>query len=111
MEETRSTSVVAHKTIQLLFLLYSEIENKEGYDTTVWIPTNLADSIYILQTAMLVGNGFGVYYSCGNLSITGGNPRFNCKSNEDPITYPCFKSGGPNIIGYELHTGEKLSVS
>ena len=111
MEETRSASVVAHKAIQSLFLLRSEIEDKEGYDTTVGIPTNLPDGIYILQTAMLVGNGFGVYYSCGKLSITGGNPSFNCKSDEDPITYPCFKSGGPNIIGHELHTGKKWSVS
>ena len=88
-------------------LLYSEIEDKEGYDTTVGIPTNLPDGIYILQTAMLVGNGFGVYYSCGKLSITGGNPSFNCKSDEDPITYSCFKSGGPNIIGHGLRTGTK----
>ena len=57
-------------------MLYLEIEDKEGYDTTVGTPTNLPDGIYILQTAMLVGNGFGVYYSCGNLSITGGNPRW-----------------------------------
>ena len=60
---------------------------------------------------MLAGNRFGVYYSCGNLSITGGNPSFNCKLDEDPITNPCFKSGGPNIIGHELDTGKKLGVS
>ena len=62
---------------------------------------------------MLVGNGFGVYYSCGKrkvsllylfgkASITGGIPNFNYKSDGDPIAYPCFKSGGPNIIGHEL---------
>ena len=86
-------------------MLYLEIEDKEGYDTTVGIPTNLPDGTYILQLAMLVGNGFGAYYSCGKLSITGGNPSFNCKSDEDPITYQCLKSGGPNIIGHALHTG------
>ena len=97
--------------VQLLFLLYLELEDKEGYDTTVGIPTNLPDGTYILQLAMLVGNGFGAYYSCGKLSITGGNPNFNCKSDEDPITYQCLKSGGPNIIGHELHTGTNWSVS
>ena len=89
----------------ILCLILPEIEDKEGFDTTVGIPTNLEDGIYILQTAMLVGNGYSVYYSCAKLSISGGNPSFNCKSDEPPITYSCFKSGGPHIIGHKLHTG------
>lgn len=78
----------------------------ERFDTTVGIPTNLQDGTYILRTAMLVGNGYDVYYSCGKLHISGGNPSFNCKSDEAPITYPCFKSGGPRLIGHKLHTGK-----
>lgn len=84
-----------------------DIKDMERYDTTVGIPTNLKDGIYILQTAMLVGNSYSVYYSCAKLSISGGNPSFNCKSDEAPITYPCLKSAGPNIKGHKLHTGAK----
>ena len=83
------------------------MEDKERFDTTIGIPTNLADGIYILQTAMLVGNGFSPYYSCGKLEITGGNPdHTDCQTDEEPITYDCHRSGGPHIIGHFLHTGK-----
>ena len=82
------------------------VEDKERFDTTIGIPTNLEDGIYILQTAMLVGNGYAPYYSCGKLEITGGNPGFtNCQTDEEPITYDCHKSAGPHIIGHFLHAG------
>ena len=42
---------------------------------------------------MIVGNG-GIYNSCAKLRITGGNPKFNCKSNEEPVTYDCLKAAG-----------------
>ena len=87
------------------------VEDKERFDTTIGIPTNLADGIYILQTAMLVGNGYSPYYSCGKLEITGGNPDLtDCQTDEEPITYDCHKSAGPHIIGHFLHTG-KLAFS
>ena len=83
------------------------MEDKERFDTTIGIPTNLADGIYILQTAMLVGNGYSPYYSCGKLEITGGNPDLtDCQTDEEPITYDCHKSAGPHIIGHFLHTGK-----
>lgn len=74
--------------------LHSETEDKDRYDTTIGIPTKLPDRIYILQTAMLVGNS-----------------KFNCKSDEDLIAYSCFKSGGPSIIGHKLHTGKHWKTS
>ena len=83
------------------------VEDKERFDTTIGIPTNLVDGIYILQAAMLVGNGYSPYYSCGKLQITGGNPDLtNCQTDEEPVTYDCHKSAGPHIIGHFLHTGK-----
>ena len=60
---------------------------------------------------MLVGNSHSVYYSCAKLSISGGNPRFNCKSDEAPITYPCLRSAGPDIKDHKLRTGALYKYS
>ena len=73
----------------------------ERYDTTVGIPTNLQDGLYVLQLAMLVGNGGAPYFSCAKLHITGGNTAFSCQSNELPVLYNCFRS----------NSGRKLSDS
>jgi len=67
----------------------------ERYDTTIAIPTNL-NGDYVLQVAMLVGNG-GVYNSCAKLRITGGNTGFSCRSNKNPVTYSCLKAAGPAL--------------
>lgn len=81
--------------------------DKDRYDTTIGIPTNLEDGLYVLQLAMLIGNIFQPYYSCGKLNITGGDPAFICNSNEPPILYDCLKTGGGrNLIGFHLHTGK-----
>eukprot|EP00111_Clytia_hemisphaerica_P017591 TCONS_00052069-protein len=69
-------------------------EDVERFDTTIGIPTNLADGYYSLQVSMLVGNG-GVYNSCGKIKVTGGNPSYNCWSSNRPVTNKCLRSGGP----------------
>ena len=83
------------------------MEDKERFNTTIGIPTNLKDCIYILQTAMLAGNGCSPYYSCGKLEITGENPGLtHCQIDKEPLTYDCHKNAGPHIIGHFLHTGK-----
>ncbi|XP_057302113.1 uncharacterized protein LOC130636415 [Hydractinia symbiolongicarpus] len=77
----------------------------ERFDTTIGIPTNLPEGYYVLQTAMLVGNGGEPYFSCAKLYITGGNPSFNCVSNRNPITYSCLRTGGPALETHFLKVG------
>jgi len=83
----------------------SDISDVERYDTTITVPTNLKDGVYILQFASLVGNIKDPYFSCAKLTITGGNPHMNCKSSKAPVTYKCFRSGGPPMS--KLTTGIK----
>ena len=74
--------------------------DRERYDTTIGIPTNLPDGFYVLQAAMIVGNG-GIYNSCAKLKIKGGNPTFNCKSNKEPVKYQCSKGAGKPFSSLE----------
>ena len=88
------------------FIFLTDNKDVERYDTTIGIPTNLEDGYYVLMLAMLVGNGQSPYFSCGKLHITGGNPDFNCQSNEPPILYGCFKSRvGRELKGSDLYEG------
>lgn len=80
--------------IQLLYFIV-DVSDVERYDTTVTVPTNLKDGVYILQFASLVGNIQQPYYSCAKLTVTGGNPSLKCSSNKPPTIYKCFRSGGP----------------
>ena len=84
--------ILAGIILENFFLI--DPKDVERYDTTVGIPTNLADGYYSLQVAMLVGNG-GVYNSCGKIKVTGGNPSFKCWSSKRPVTNSCLRSGGP----------------
>ena len=78
----------------------------ERYDTTVGIPTNLEDGLYVLQLAMLVGNGGAPYFSCAKLHITGGNTAFSCQSNDLPVLYSCFRSNsGRKLDDSDLYEG------
>ena len=72
-----------------------DVSDTERYDTTITVPTNLKDGVYILQFASLVGNIQQPYYSCAKLTVTGGNPSLKCTSNKPPTIYKCFRSGGP----------------
>ena len=81
------------------------MEDEERSDTTIGVPVNLAEGIYILQRAMLVGNGYSPYYSCGKLEIIEGNPDLtNCETDEEPITYDFHKSARPHFTGHFLRT-------
>lgn len=73
----------------------ADVSDTERYDTTITVPTNLKDGVYILQFASLVGNIQQPYYSCAKLTVTGGNPSLKCTSNKPPTIYKCFRSGGP----------------
>ena len=88
-------------------------ENVERYDTTIGIPTNLADGYYSLRVSMLVGNALKPYNSCGKLKITGGNPNFNCRSSKKPIKYTCQVAAGPRLIAISagIHIIPPLYVS
>ena len=72
-----------------------DVGDIEKYDTTITIPTNLKDGVYILQFASLVGNIKDPYFSCAKLTVSGGNPNMKCSSNKKPTIYKCFRSGGP----------------
>ncbi len=51
----------------------------ERYDTTIGIPINLEEGVYVLQWKALVGNDPTPYYSCSKLYIVGGDPKIsNC---------------------------------
>ena len=94
------------------FIFLLDDKDFERYDTTIGIPTNLEDGYYVLMLAMLVGNGLSPYFSCGKLHITGGNPDFNCQSNEPPILYDCFKSrAGRELKVSNLYEGIIKSFS
>ncbi|XP_004342896.2 chitinase [Capsaspora owczarzaki ATCC 30864] len=76
----------------------SEIDDVERYDTTITIPTNLADGVYSLQWVGLVGNAGTPYYSCAKLKVTGGNPAMSCPAPATIPAYTCLKSesGAPS---------------
>ena len=78
------------------------------YDTTFTIPTNLKPGYYVLQASMLVGNTQTPYYSCSKLYIKGGNPSFNCASNEPALKYSWMKSGGPALDGSVIEAGRSI---
>lgn len=75
----------------------SDVEDVERYDTTISVPYNLKDGIYVLQWVSLVGNINGPYYSCAKLKVSGGNPSMNCESRDGIPTAKCHRSGGPPI--------------
>lgn len=70
----------------------------ERYDTTITVPTNLADGVYVLQWVGLVGNAGTPYYSCSKLQISGGNPNLACPAPSSIPSYTCLKSqsGAPS---------------
>ena len=70
-------------------------EDVERYDTTLTIPYNLKDGVYVLQWISLVGNIKEPYYSCVKLKVSGGNPNLNCDSSDPIPTAKCHRSGGP----------------
>ncbi|XP_028393958.1 uncharacterized protein LOC114518207 isoform X2 [Dendronephthya gigantea] len=73
----------------------SERDDVERYDTTLTIPYNLKDGVYVLQWISLVGNIKEPYYSCVKLKVSGGNSNLNCHSNDPIPTAKCHRSGGP----------------
>ena len=73
----------------------AELDDVERYDTTLTIPFNLRDGVYVLQWISLVGNIKEPYYSCVKLKVNGGNPSMNCDSNDPIPTATCVRSGGP----------------
>lgn len=64
--------------------------DRERYDTSVGIPTNLEDGIYVLQWKALIGDDPLPFYSCSKLFITGGIPGPLCPSPLTPPTLPCY---------------------
>lgn len=48
-------------------------DDLERYDTSIAIPTNLEDGIYVLQWKALIGDEPLPYYSCSKLRIAGGH--------------------------------------
>ena len=94
-----------------LILILLDISDKERYDTTIGIPTNLPEGNYILQTARLVGNDKSPYYSCARLHISGGKTHKNCKSSS-MVTYDCHKSkGGIELVDSVIHKGRYYSFT
>jgi hypothetical protein len=74
---------------------YIELDDVERYDTTLTIPYNLRDGVYVLQWISLCGNIKEPYYSCVKLKVSGGNPSMNCESSDPIPTAKCLRSGGP----------------
>ena len=68
----------------------------ERYDTTVTIPFNLADGIYILQYKAALGVESKNYYNCAKLRVTGGDPSMDCTTNTAPPVGSC-RLGPPGV--------------
>ena len=64
------------------------------YDTTITVPYNLPDGMYVLQYVAALGNEAKLYYSCAKLKVKGGNPGLNCASAGTAPMYKCRKEGG-----------------
>lgn len=69
--------------------------DRERFDTTITIPTNLENGRYILQWVGIVGNAQSPYYSCAVLDIRGGNTGLTCNRSGRAAAPPCFVSAGP----------------
>ena len=80
------------------FNFFVDESDRDRFDTTIGIPTNLPDGDYVLQITMLVGNTGTPYNSCGRIRITGGNTAFSCANNDKVLVYKCLQSGGPKAI-------------
>ncbi len=52
-----------------------DINDFNRFDTTITIPTNLADGLYTLQQKAWVTD---IYHTCAYLNITGGNTALSC---------------------------------
>lgn len=53
----------------------TDLEDVNRYDTTIAIPTNLDDGLYVLQWKAVPGTRTSYYYSCAVLHIQGGSSR------------------------------------
>lgn len=67
----------------------SDVLDNERYDTTITIPFNLADGIYILQYKAAIGIELKPYYNCAKLRVTGGDPSLDCTTDKAPPVGPC----------------------
>ena len=86
------------KVVNQHFNFFADESDRDRFDTTIGIPTNLPDGDYVLQITMLVGNTGSPYNSCGRIRITGGNTGFSCKNNDPVLVYKCLQSGGPKAL-------------
>lgn len=67
----------------------ADVLENERYDTTITIPFNLADGIYILQYKAAIGIELKPYYNCAKLRVTGGDPSLDCTTDKAPPVGPC----------------------
>ena len=64
--------------------------DNQKYDTTITVPTNLANGNYILQMMAVAGNSADAIYSCSKLTVLGGNPALKCSVSSFPSSSDCF---------------------
>lgn len=70
-------------------------DDLERYDTSIGIPTNLPDGIYVLQWKALIATNPLPYFSCAKLRITGGSAEQLC-APPIPRALDCrLADGGP----------------
>ncbi|KAL5259125.1 hypothetical protein ACHWQZ_G009549 [Mnemiopsis leidyi] len=75
------------------------------YDTTIKIPYNLPEGVYILQYMSAMSAHKTFYYSCARLQISGGKPSLPCKrTGLAPVAYGCMKGTAVPLSKYQENT-------
>ncbi|XP_063679876.1 uncharacterized protein LOC134815293 isoform X1 [Bolinopsis microptera] len=75
------------------------------YDTTIKIPYNLPEGVYVLQYMSAMSAHKTFYYSCARIKISGGKPALPCKrTGLAPVAYGCMKGMAVPLSKYEKDT-------
>eukprot|EP00116_Pleurobrachia_bachei_P004876 sb/3465138/ len=75
------------------------------YDTTIKIPYNLKDGVYVLQYMSAMSGHKTFYYSCARIKISGGKPSLSCKrTGKAPVAFGCMAGMAIPLSKYEKNT-------